>query len=118
MQIELSEKSLQGMSLQEAVSLKQQVVFDLIQIKNQLDAAKAEYLATGKKADPVWFSRAKTAARFHGQKDQQLAAYIKDLKEKEKVVTQQTFASRFVDAAREMLPEDVFDRIKREAIGL
>jgi hypothetical protein len=88
---------------------------ELIRIRAQLDDATAERAATGQYADARWFAKAKLALRLKGQVAQVLnrrLAELRDEQKKQNVVASaardQDREERFVDAARKVLPKDLY----------
>ena len=97
-------------------------------IKNQISEAKAHWAATGRYADPDWYSRATSAQRIIGRKSQTLQLRISQLRREEKAqnfaTSQETgerFKHAFMRLVRERLGEaeyvELRDAAKREAEG-
>lgn len=106
MRIDLDPASLDGMTLNEALRLKEEVAYSLASMKAKVDAAVHRQRATGEYADSDWMARIKTAIRIYGAKDQQLNRKISALRREDNA--QIKFNERFVSAAKETLPPETY----------
>lgn len=93
-------------------SLSQQIELDLLNIKNQIEAAKAKAAVEGIYAPADWMVRAKYAMRLKGTQHQYLLREIAKRKKNESMIKNdklsKEFERRFIAVAKNMLPEEVF----------
>ena len=85
----------------------------LIDIKQQIELAKARAEASGQYADPSWWVSVNAAARHKGRRDQQLAREIGEIGRQIAAASGRSFEAAFLDAARERLPPETFDALLR-----
>ena len=94
---------------------RDEVELALVQIKAQINGAKANRIGTGEYSDPDWWHRAHTALRYKGQRHQWLLRTIAEAKRKSKSTTTKSLESRFVDAAKRRLDSSLFEELIEEA---
>lgn len=92
--------------------LSQQIGLDLLNIKNQIEEAKAKAAVEGIYAPADWMARAKHALRLKGLQHQYLLREIAKRKKNETRIANdklsKEFERRFIAVAKNMLPEEVF----------
>ncbi len=84
---------------------------DLIQVTADLDDAKAEYAINGTRTDSQWFRKAKVAKALIARNRAILQRAIKQKKAEVGRLKRQTFERRFVNVAKQLLPEETFQGI-------
>lgn len=102
-------------TLEEAHARLAQVEEAIAAIRTKLDAARAEKIKTGVYADAQWFARAKAALRFKGMEHQRLQRACARLARERRTAQARSFEQAFVDAARKLLPADLFQSIADQA---
>ena len=86
-------------------------------IKHQLEMAKAEYHETGQYSDAKWFAKASQALRCKQREVQKLVRKIAELRKDERISRSKDLGNAFIDAARENLSPEQFQRILQIAQG-
>ncbi len=80
----------------------------ILQIKNQIDRANADYKSEGIPIDFKWLANARHALRMKGQQHNRLARRISKIKNR-------SLASYFIDVAKRDLDEQDFKEMMEEA---
>lgn len=97
-------------NLEDLSELKASLQTDLTLVKNQIGKAKSEFVQ-GKRSEDDWFHKAQSFKRTTAFLYQRLMAKEGEINRKAKIDNQSRFERKFVDAAREYLPQDQFDEI-------
>ena len=88
-------------------------------LKAQIEAAQANFHATGKRTDPRWFASKKAALRDGGRDRQdlqnRLGAINKQIRKNNYETLTRSKERIFLDVAKEVLPEAVFNEIYERA---
>lgn len=90
------------MNMDELIALKERIDYEVVEIKNKLDAARLRGLS-----DTDWFYRATAALRFKQRASQQIQTRLARLRQERATSVE----AKFVSIAREHLAPDVFTKI-------
>ena len=90
---------------------KQSLDEEIARIKSQLELADLNRREFGEMADPDWYRRAKYALRIKGMSVQAIQTELAERKLEQRV----SLENSFIEAAREELNRDVFDKIMKQA---
>ena len=113
--VDRQRESLKAMSYQQLIELKEANLADLVSIKGQLDTASAEVKAGGLHSDPRWWSKTNAARAHKGFLDQAINRRLTELKRERAQATQSSLPQCFMEAARDLLTPEVFERLLKEA---
>lgn len=103
----------------------------IAEMKSQIDSAKAKVIADNEYSDPKWFASVKTALRFtqathqsvqmrlgflnrerKAQATKPLSPAEREIKDAEKDARRKDWNQKFHDAAKAVLPDDIFCSIE------
>ena len=87
-------------------------------IQEQIDRAKRKHAETGEWADAGWLSRAEHACKKRGAEIAQWQQRLGEARRKEKKRDANTLERHFMNRARVILPEPVFNQIFTLAMAL
>ena len=99
---------LRTMDRQGLLLLKTELQETFDRIKGQLDQARSEQAAYGLYSDPDWYRKAQAAKRFTGSDMQKVQFVLSQRKKQEREKRANDLPNVFMDAAREMLPRELF----------
>jgi len=102
-----------ALTKEQVLELLPQVTVEMDSIRQQIDAARVKARTTGEYADPDWYQRAQCALRARGRFHQRLQFRLSALKQTQS----KGLDGYFVDAARELLPREQFERLLQAASG-
>lgn len=100
-----------GETTEQLQQLRDELIESIATIKSQLNHAKAETAATGRYADRHWFQAASHALRMKGKDHQLVLAELGRRRREKNQKAQLDEAARFKEAARILLPADLFHQI-------
>lgn len=103
--------NLNEMSEDELHSMRSALEEDMRQIRAQLEMAAARYNETGQASNSTWVVRARSALRAKGAQSQRVQVELG----RRRRTRGKEYATHFIDAAREILPEGVYSMIQNEA---
>lgn len=106
---------LRDLSDKELAAHIERIIKEMFDIESKLNLAKAEFHATKKYSDPVWFAKIKNAKAYKGFQHQQLLAEQGRRTKERKQREQQTIENRFIKIAKVRLDEYLFNSIMEEA---
>jgi hypothetical protein len=102
-------------TVEQCIEVINELSQECLSIETQLDHAEVKRPTTGEWADGAWFVRARTALRYRKQLRAQLQERLSVLKRQERLHYARAWEHRFINAARRMLPHDMFNAIMAEA---
>jgi hypothetical protein len=107
----ITQKSLEGMTREELVDLREHLEDEIRTITHNLGVSRRKARTEGVYADPDWFNRAEKALMWKRRQTIMVAKALRTAKsEKEKSTDY-----HFVAVARERLPGDLFQELMNEA---
>lgn len=106
--------SMDGLSRDELVDLKNDLESDMDGIRMQLEDAKTDLITEGKYADRDWYVRANRALKIKGRHCQRIQQRLGKLKANKPQVLR-PLAECFMDVARETLDTGLFQEILEDA---
>lgn len=96
---------------EELQKLKTTIEANLVNVKQQIDKASGEAIADGNYADPDWWARVNACKRVLGYLHQRILVKQREFKFNKKDARENDIDRLFKEAAKEILPPDMFYKI-------
>jgi hypothetical protein len=100
------------------VDFKNRLDVEISNIREQIRMAKVTTATTGEYADPTWWCRVNKAKAFYGQMSQRVLGLLSRRRRERADAHNRRDAVSFRQAARRILPPELYDAIIREVASI